>query len=87
MKITAIRWRSVLGKSLPSDLTSFIRDYLTLKTGQIPKVNEVYDRFKDYTDGKKRPDALEEIIEDIHRHSKHYVRTARLEEEDSELHA
>ena len=75
------------GEEYTKRFDRFIRDYLTLKTGQIPKVNEVYDRFKDYTDGKKRPEALEEIIEDIHRHSKHYVRIARLEEEDSELHA
>ena len=75
------------GEEYTKRFDRFIRDYLTLKTGQIPKVNEVYDRFKDYTDGKKSPEALEEIIEDIHRHSKHYVRIARLEEEDSDLRA
>ena len=73
------------GEEYTKRFDRFIRDYLTLKTGQIPKVNEVYDRFKDYTQGKKSPEALEEIIEDIHRHSKHYVRIALLEEEDSEL--
>ena len=75
------------GEEYTKRFDRFIRDYLTLKTGQIPKVNEVYDRFKDYTQGKKSPEALEEIIEDIHRHSKHYVRIALLEEEDSELRA
>lgn len=75
------------GEEYTKRFDRFIRDYLTLKTGQIPKVNSVYDRFKDYTHGKKSPDALEEIIEDIHRHSKHYVRIALLEEDDTELHA
>ena len=27
----------------------FMRHYLTVKTGEIPNVNEVYEAFKDYT--------------------------------------
>ena len=75
------------GEEYTKRFDRFIRDYLTLKTGQIPKVNAVYDRFKEFTHGKKSPEALEDVIEDPHRHSKHYVRIARLEEDDSDLYA
>ena len=43
----------------------FIRDYLTLKTRQIPNKGRVYESFKRYMADKKQPEALETIIEDI----------------------
>ena len=63
----------------------FIRDYLTLKTGQIPNKGEVYESFKRYVADKKPPEALEETIAEIDRYSKHYVRIALLKEEDPEI--
>ena len=66
----------------------FIRDYLTLKTRQIPKIGGVYERFKVYIQERMSSEALgtiEPIIEDISRHSKHYVRIALDKEEDTEL--
>ena len=64
----------------------FIRDYLTLKTRQIPNKGQVYESFKRYVADKKQPEALEAIIKEIVRYSKHYVRIALLEEADRELH-
>ena len=64
----------------------FIRDYLTLKTRQIPNKGQVYESFKRYVADKKQPEALEAIIKEIVHYSKHYVRIALLEEADRELH-
>ena len=49
----------------------FIRDYLTLKTRQIPTKKRVYESFKRYVADKKHPEALEETIAEIDRYSKH----------------
>ena len=64
----------------------FIRDYLTLKTRQIPNKGQVYESFKRYVADKKQPETLEAIIKEIVHYSKHYVRIALLEEADRELH-
>ena len=65
----------------------FIRDYLTLKTGQIPNKGEVYENFKRYVADKTPLEALEETIAEIDRYSKHYVCIALLKEEDAEIRA
>ena len=64
----------------------FIRDYLTLKTRQIPNKGKVYESFKkEVPDKKRQPEALEAIISEIVHYSKHYVRIALLVEADREL--
>ncbi len=65
----------------------FIRDYLTLKTRQIPNKGRVYESFKRYVADKREPEALETIIKEIVHYAKHYVRIALLEEADRELYA
>ena len=65
----------------------FIRDFLTLKTGQIPNQKKVYDSFKRYIEDKRKPDALEAVIREIVCYSRHYVHIALLEEPDRELRA
>ena len=65
----------------------FIRDYLTLKTRQIPNKGQVYENFKRYVADKREPEALEAIIKEIVHYAKHYVRIALLEETDRELRA
>jgi uncharacterized protein with ParB-like and HNH nuclease domain/predicted transport protein len=61
----------------------FIRDYLTIKTGQIPKIGDVYNSFKVYS--KKEAITITEVVEDIYRFSKLYIRLALLREEDSDI--
>ena len=63
----------------------FIRDYLTLKTGQIPNKGKVYESFKRYVDDKRRPEALEKEIREIVRYSESYVCIVLLQELDREL--
>lgn len=59
----------------------FMRDYLTIKSGRIPNIHEVYEAFKEYAQKKSIP----EIVADIHKYSKYYVRMALLKEEDKEI--
>ena len=65
---------------------SFMRDYLTLRTGRIPKRNGIYKHFKTYVSEVEGPkQVIEMIVEDISRQAKHYVNIALLQEENSEL--
>ena len=66
----------------------FIRDYLTLKTRQIPNIRNVYDSFKTYVQEKtnsKASETIETIIADIARFSKHYVCIALGKEKDTDI--
>ena len=66
----------------------FIRDYLTLKTGQIPKLDKVYESFKRYVPNTEQPEAIEAIVRDIAHYSKYYVCIALPKKEtDRELRA
>ena len=73
------------GKEYDERFDLFIRDYLTLKTRQIPNKKKVYESFKRYIADKKHPGALEKTIAEIKRYSGHYVCIALLKEEDSEI--
>ncbi len=63
----------------------FIRDYLTLNTRTIPNKGRVYENFKRYVGDTRHSEALEAIVKEIVRYSKHYVRIALLNEPDLEL--
>jgi len=63
----------------------FMRDFLTLRTRRIPPISGIYQHFKNYVPDEKSREKIEGIIEDIHRHAKHYVDIALPDEEDSEL--
>ena len=57
-------WRpmeELFGDQYTDRFDDFIRDYLTLKTRDIPKINEVYDRFKVYIQERKKSETLETI--------------------------
>ena len=51
----------------------FIRDYLTLKTGQFLKKGDVYKTFKKYVTCQTELVSLEEVIKEIVDYSKHYL--------------
>ena len=59
----------------------FMRDYLTIKLGEIPKINRVYIEFKNYVYDKKI--TAKDIVPDIYKYSKYFVKIA-LEKEDDE---
>lgn len=81
-------WRPMevrFGYDHASLFDSFMRDYLTLKTGDIPKVSEVYEDFKKYDRKVRESLSIEELLREINRYSSYYVNFALLKEPDAEL--
>lgn len=62
----------------------FMRHYLTVKTGVIPKEREVYEGFKQYAHSKK-DEGVEVLVADIRTFSKYYCAMALDTETDLEL--
>ena len=63
----------------------FMRDYLSVVTGSIPKIGYVYESFKQYVESDKSSDNIEEIVSDIHRYSEFYVRLRLGKEPNTKL--
>jgi len=61
----------------------FMRDYLTIKTGQIPNIRDVYTSFKEYFASANK--SVEELISDIHYFSKFFTKLIFEKEQDSQL--
>lgn len=65
---------------------SFMRHYLTLKTGEIPNISEVYEAFKTHV---RQPEgeqlAVDEVVADVHRYALHYCAMALGKEDDASL--
>ena len=61
----------------------FMRDYLTIKTGQIPNIGDVYSSFKDYLRTSKT--SIDELVKDIRYYSKFFTKLAFEKEDDVEL--
>lgn len=62
----------------------FMRHYLTVKTGEIPNVREVYEAFKQYARSKESA-GIEQLIADIRAFSRYYCAMALGAEKDTEL--
>lgn len=65
---------------------SFMRHYLTVKTGLIPNMREVYEAFKQYARSPKVT-GVESLVEDIRSFAGYYCAMALGTEQDSELKA
>lgn len=81
-------WRPMeqrFGDAYTKRFDSFVRDYLTLKRQQITNIDDVYETFKMHVPRQTTPDALETIITEISRYSKHYVRIVLGKEKNTEL--
>ena len=61
-----------------------MRDYLTVKTGTIPNIQEVYAAFKQYV-SRKGVGSVNEIVADIYRYSVYFVAIALGGEKDKAL--
>lgn len=67
---------------------SFMRHYLTVKTGEIPNVREVYEAFKQYARSPKVANAgVEALVVDIRTFAGHYCAMALGCEPDTDLNA
>lgn len=69
-----------------SHFDSFIRHYLTIKTGEIPRIGDVYESFKKYS---RLPvvakSGVEFLLSEIRTYSRYYCSMAIGAEEDTEL--
>ncbi|SDW80555.1 DUF262 and DUF1524 domain-containing protein [Aequorivita viscosa] len=66
-------------------LAWFIRDYLTMKEASIPKINLVYETYKNFLHSKNGFKSVNEAIKSLHKYSKFYVRIALLKEQDPDI--
>ena len=66
-----------------SHFDRFMRHYLTVKTGKIPRLREVYEAFKNFARREERN--MEEIVQEIRQFSKYYCAIAMEQEQDTEL--
>lgn len=65
---------------------AFMRHYLTVKIGEIPRLNDVYDTFKRYSFELFQKDTdIEEIVKDIARYADFYCKIAFVQETDKQL--
>lgn len=60
-----------------------MRDYLTMKTSQIPKIDRVYESFKTLAQSSGFDEA--ELVADIYKHSKNWVKLAFDRADEPEL--
>lgn len=69
---------------------AFMRHYLTTKTGEIPRIGEVYDGFKKYAhtapDLGEEPREIEPLVKDIRQHASYFCAMALGGEPDPALH-
>lgn len=63
---------------------SFMRHYLTLKTGDIPRIGDVYAAFKKYHESV-RDQGIEALVQDIRAYSQYYCAMALGKEGDLQL--
>ncbi len=70
-----------------NEFSAFMRDFLTLQTGEVPLLNQVYDTFKAYA---RRPEieqaGTESLLKDVHAVAKRYCRIVLSKEPDPALH-
>ena len=59
----------------------FMRDYLTIKMGRIPNMDEVYTEFKGYVQGQSSR-TIEEVVADVHTYSQWFVTLAFAQDTD-----
>lgn len=63
----------------------FMRDYLSVKTTQIPRIDKVYEGFKNYVEAGKTLSSITEVVKDIYKFSEYYVNMVLMKEPDKDL--
>jgi uncharacterized protein with ParB-like and HNH nuclease domain len=62
----------------------FMRDFLTIETGQIPNIGEIYSEFKSYVN-RNNDTSIIEIIKKVHYYSKLYVKLIYGREDNQDI--
>jgi uncharacterized protein with ParB-like and HNH nuclease domain/predicted transport protein len=73
------------GNEYASTFDWFMRDYLSVKLGQIPRIDRVYEEFKTYVQDSKDPKTITDVVKDIYKYSTYYVNMALLKDPKPEL--
>ncbi|GAB3556280.1 DUF262 and DUF1524 domain-containing protein [Spelaeicoccus albus] len=64
----------------------FVRHYLTIKTGEIPRLDDIYDGFKDHAAAlMSRGESIESLVVDLRQFAKRYCAMALDKETDPRL--
>ena len=63
----------------------FMRNYLTLKMGQVPSRKRVYEKFKEHYPVNENSGKLKEIVKEILHYAEYYVKMVLLTDRDREL--
>lgn len=58
---------------LEKDFDSFMRDFLTVQTGEIPRTDSVYEKFKEYRRGSLAPDDVIDLVSLIAEFAGHFI--------------
>jgi uncharacterized protein with ParB-like and HNH nuclease domain/predicted transport protein len=69
----------------PELFDRFVRDYLTMKSGQIPKIDQVYESFKAFARGAD--EGIDTVVANVYHHAKHWVKLAFGRADDQPLRA
>lgn len=64
---------------------AFMRHYLTVKTGDIPKTDDIYESFK--ANFQRKNDSVEAVVADIHQYATYYCAISLSTEKNKELKA
>lgn len=73
------------GNDYASKFDWFMRDFLSVKTSRIPRIDRVYNEFKNYVEGGKTPRDITEVVKDIYKFSNYYVCMVLHKESDDDL--
>jgi uncharacterized protein with ParB-like and HNH nuclease domain/predicted transport protein len=76
---------SSYGNDYVTTFNSFMRDYLSVKTGQIPRIDRVYEGFKNYVESGKTATSITDVVKDIYKFSDYYVNMVLTKEPDKDL--
>ena len=85
MKIIGFPMEQLFADEYAKRSDSFMRDYLTLKMGQVPPRKAVYEKFKEYCPVNENSEQLEGIVKEILHYAKYYVKMVLLKDRDREL--
>jgi len=72
-------------KAYSQHFDGFMRHYLTVKIGEIPRVGDVYEEFKKYARPKINADDIDSLVADVHAFAGHYCAMALGKETDRDL--
>ena len=73
------------GNEYTASFDWFMRDYLSVKTGNIPRIDRVYESFKAFALNSKAPISITEVVQDIYKYSNYYVNMVLHKEPNVEL--